>query len=135
MEVETLSVLFLRPFVDSVTGLVFEADPVYLGGCPTANANSSALNPLRSSVTLTGLAAPASGQAALGGSSVALSDVESPIVLPPTEPVGTNFDFCARTNNFAAVNAYSTATVPFVWLKTSGFRSTATSRHDVSHRS
>jgi zinc metalloprotease ZmpB len=107
MEVETLSVLLLRPFVDSVSGLVFEADPVTLAGGPTANTNSSALNPLRSSVTLAGLAAPASGtQQALGGSSVTLSDVETPIVLPPTEPVGTNFDFCARTNDFAAVNAY-----------------------------
>ena len=121
MEVETLSVLFLRPFVDSVTGLVFEADPVTLAGGPTANANSSALNPLRSSVTLTGLAAPASGQQALGGSSVALSDVESPIVLPPTEPVGTNFDFCARTNNFAAVNAYYHSDRAFRLVEDLGF--------------
>ena len=106
VEVETLSALLLRPFVDSVSGLVFQADPVTLAGGPTANANSAALNPLRSSVTLAGLAPPVNGAQALSGSNVTLSDVETPTVPPPTESVGTNFDFDARTNDFAAVNAY-----------------------------
>jgi zinc metalloprotease ZmpB len=106
VEGETLSVLLLRPFVDSVSGLVFQADPVTLAGGPTANANDAALNPLRSSVTLAGLAPPVNGTQALSGSNVTLSDVETPPVPPPTEPVGTNFDFDARTNDFAAVNAY-----------------------------
>src|SRR6516164_2199356 len=65
VEVETLSALLLRPFVDSVSGLVFQADPVTLAGGPTANANSAALNPLRSSVTLAGLAPPRERRAGL----------------------------------------------------------------------
>jgi hypothetical protein len=106
IEVETLSVLLLRAFVDGVTGLVFEADPVTLANGPTADANNAALLPYRSSVTLAGLAAPVNGVQALSGSNVTLSDVDEPPALPPTEPMGTNFDFDARTDNFAAVNAY-----------------------------
>ena len=34
------------------------------------------------------------------------SNVEFPAIAAPTEPTGTNFDFNARTDNFAAVNAY-----------------------------
>ena len=32
--------------------------------------------------------------------------MEIPAIAAPTEPTGTNFDFDARTDNFAAVNAY-----------------------------
>jgi hypothetical protein len=106
VEVETLSVLLLRRFVDSVSGLVFRADPVTLAGGPTANAKNATLNPLRSSVALAGLAAPVNGTQTLGGSYVTLSDAETPSVPPPTKPLGANFDFDTRTNDFAAVNAY-----------------------------
>jgi zinc metalloprotease ZmpB len=106
IEVETLSILLLRAFVDSVTGLVFEVDPVTAAGGPGANANNANLNPLRNSVTLAGLVAPVNGTQSLSGSNVTLSDVVTPNVLPPTQPAGANFDFNARTNEFAAVNAY-----------------------------
>ena len=106
IEVETLSVLLLRPFVENVSGLIFQADPVTLAGGPTADANNAALVPFRSSVTLAGLAPPVNGRQALSGSNVTLSDVVTPAVLPPAQSVGTNFDFNARTNDFAAVNAY-----------------------------
>jgi hypothetical protein len=106
IEAQTLSVLLLRAFVDSVvTGLVFKADPVTLGG-PGANANSAALNPFRTSETLAGLVLPVNGTQALSGSNVTVSDIDQPSVLPPTMPTGANFDFDARTNDFAAVNAY-----------------------------
>jgi hypothetical protein len=106
IEVETLSVLLLRSFVDSVTGLVFQADPVTFAGGPKANASGALLDPFRTSVTLAGLAAPVNGTQALSGSNVTLSDVETPNVTPPTEGVGVSFDFIARTDDFAAVNAY-----------------------------
>ncbi|MGC2125612.1 MAG: hypothetical protein WA652_22425, partial [Xanthobacteraceae bacterium] len=41
IEIETGSVLLLRPFIDNVTGLVFPADPATLGG-PTADAGNAA---------------------------------------------------------------------------------------------
>jgi hypothetical protein len=42
----------------------------------------------------------------LTGDNVALVDGEPPVVAPPTQPAGSNFDFDARTDEFAAVNAY-----------------------------
>jgi hypothetical protein len=106
IEVETLSVLFLRAFVDCVNGMVFEDDPITTNGGPLPTANNAALNPVRVSDTLPGLAAPVSGTQSLTGENVQLADVEPPTIAAPTEPVGTDFNFDARTDNFAAVNAY-----------------------------
>ena len=106
VEAETLSVLMLRAFVATVDGLVFTQDPITTNGGPAASAPNSALNPLRSSVTMRELDPPSGGNYALVGSIIALKDVEPPPIAPPTEPVGTDFDFDARTDNFAAVNAY-----------------------------
>ncbi|MCW2541530.1 MAG: hypothetical protein JWN95_3255 [Frankiales bacterium] len=106
LEVETLAVVYLRPYVDDVTGLVFDVDPVTTNNGPGPSANSSALNPFRVSETLLGLTAPANGVQKLTGDTVALLDTESPTVAAPTEPSGSNFDFDARTDGFSAVNAY-----------------------------
>ncbi|MBZ5621064.1 MAG: hypothetical protein LAQ69_20400 [Acidobacteriia bacterium] len=106
VEAETLSVLLLRAFVDSVDGFVFVQDPMTTNGGPLPSASDPALNPLRQSVLLPGLAPPFGGNYALVGDIVRLADVELPVVASPLEPVGTDFDFNARTDNFAAVNAY-----------------------------
>jgi zinc metalloprotease ZmpB len=106
VEAETLSVLYLRAFVDDVNGLVFQDDPMTTNGGPLPNANNASLNPVRTSVLLQGLVAPIGGSQALTGNNIQLSDVELPTVAPPTEPGGTDFNFNARTNDFAAVNAY-----------------------------
>jgi hypothetical protein len=106
LDVETLTVLYLRPFVDDVTGLVFRADPITANNGPLPSAPVAQLNPLRTSVLLPDLAPPVAGIYALTGDRVQLLDAELPAVASPTSPVGTNFDFGARTNNFAAVNAY-----------------------------
>jgi hypothetical protein len=121
IEAETLSVLLLRPFIDNVTGLVFRADPVTLAGGPTANAGNSTLNRLRSSVTLAGLAGPVKGTQTLGGKNVVISDVVTPVVAPPTKPAGQKFEFNARTNNFAAVNAYYNCDRVFRLVEDLGF--------------
>ncbi len=105
VEIETSSVLLLRPFIDNVTAWVFHADPATLGG-PEANAGDAALNRLRKPVALDGLAAPVDGIQSLSGSNVVLADVATPKVVPPTRPAGKHFKFNARTNEFAAVNAY-----------------------------
>jgi len=106
IDVESLSVLYLRAFVDDVTGLVFNADPITLNNGPLPNAPAAQLNPLRSAVLLPDLAPPVAGVRSLIGNRVQLVDAELPAVPPTTSPAGTSFDFGARTNNFAAVNAY-----------------------------
>ncbi len=107
LDVATGALLWLRPFVADATGLVFAKDPADQGSAVGANGTSAQLNPLRSSATLLGLTAPAAGaEQALTGSFVNVSDFELADADPPTEPVGTNFDYDARTNDFAAVNAY-----------------------------
>jgi hypothetical protein len=105
IEVDTASVLLAYPFIANVMGWVFKADPATLGG-PTADAGSAALNRWRSPVKLEGLAAPVNGIQALSGARVTVADVSTPKVAPPTRPAGKDFKFDARSNDFAAVNAY-----------------------------
>jgi hypothetical protein len=107
IDVATGAVLHLRPFVDDVSALVFEEDPITTAPSgPLPNAASTLLNPKRKSVALQGLNPPSNGTQALQGTIVTVSDVESPPVAPPTEPTGTDFNFDSRTNEFAAANAY-----------------------------
>src|SRR5713101_2047842 len=106
IEAETLSVLFLRPLVDTVDGLVFKDDPMTDNGGPLPSAGSASLNAVRTSVLLPGLLPPVAGNYALSGGIIQLLDVEPPPVIAPTSAVGTDFDFDARTDNFSAVNAY-----------------------------
>ncbi len=106
VDVESLSVLYLRAFIDDVNGLVFKEDPVTLNGGPFPNATAAELNALRSSVALPDLSPPVAGTYALTGDRVQLVDAELPAIAPPTRPTGSNFDFASRTDNFAAVNAY-----------------------------
>lgn len=106
VDVETLTVLYLRAFVDDVTGLVFKEDPITANNGPAPSAPVAQLNPLRSSVLLPDLAPPVAGIYLLTGDRVQLLDAELPAIASPTSPAGTNFDFAARTDNFAAVNAY-----------------------------
>ena len=105
IEVETASVLLAYPFIANVMGWVFKADPATLGG-PTANAGNAALNRWRTPVKLEGLAAPVDGTQALSGARVTVADVSTPKVAPPTRPAGKDFKYDARSNDFAAVNAY-----------------------------
>jgi zinc metalloprotease ZmpB len=105
IEVETASVLLAYPFIANVMGWVFKADPATLGG-PTADAGNAALNRWRSPVKLEGLAAPVNGTQALSGARVTVADVSTPKVAPPTRPAGKDFKYDARSNDFAAVNAY-----------------------------
>jgi zinc metalloprotease ZmpB len=106
LEVRTLAVVYLRPFVDDVSGLVFRVDPDTTNGGPDPTATTAQLNPVRVSQTLTGLDGPSSGTQSLTGDTIQLVDDEAPTIAAPTEPGGSNFDFDARTDNFAAVNAY-----------------------------
>jgi hypothetical protein len=109
VEVETNAVLYLRALTSNVNGLVFTADPVTVSGnaANSPAATAATLNPLRTSVALPGLTAPAPGaNQALTGGFVQISDFELATAAPPTEAPGTDFSYGTRTNNFAAVNAY-----------------------------
>jgi zinc metalloprotease ZmpB len=121
VEAESLSVLLLRAFVASVDGLVFVQDPVTANGGPLPNAGNAALNPLRSAVLLKKLDPPAGGNYALVGDVVQIKDVELPAVAPPTEAIGTDFNFNARSDNFSAVNAYYHADSFFRLVQEFGF--------------
>ncbi len=106
IDVASLSVLYLEVFASGVNGMVFEIDPITTNGGPLPDATSTALNAVRVSRVLPGLNPPSGGTQSLIGENVQLSDVELPTVAAPTEATGTDFNFDARTNNFAAVNAY-----------------------------
>jgi hypothetical protein len=108
VEVETNTVLYLRALVDSSNAFVFVRDPITSTG-NSANspaANTATLNPLRNAVSLQGLVAPTQAGQALTGNFVKISDIFVPNILPPIEIAPYNFEYDARTNNFAAANAY-----------------------------
>ncbi|MCA1572404.1 MAG: hypothetical protein LC798_19305 [Chloroflexi bacterium] len=108
VELETGSILYLRPMAASVNGLVFLHDPISESGNaangPTAT--NAILNPFRDDVVLPNLNAPSGGIQSLVGWRVRLNEQEAPTVASPTQPSGTDFDYEVRTNNFAGVNAY-----------------------------
>lgn len=107
IEVETGAVLYLRSFSSDLTGLVFKTDP-FTTGVPAATpaASNAVLNPVRSAVTLPGLVGPSAGVQKLKGNWVEIKEIEAPVVASPTLPAGLNFNYNARTNEFAAVSAY-----------------------------
>ena len=92
----------------SVNGLVFTYDPKTSTGtlANTADSTNATLNPMRDNVTLLNLNAPVMGVQSLAGTNVVLSDDDLPTLTPPTKPAGVDFNYDARTNDFAAVNAY-----------------------------
>jgi len=105
VEAETLSVLYLRAFVDSVQGQVFAVEPMTTNNGPAPSATAASLDPVRVAVPLQGLVSGSPQH--LTGDIIKLADVELPSpIAPPTEPNGADFTFSSRTNDFAAVNAY-----------------------------
>ena len=108
VDVETDAVLYLRALASGVNGLVFTLDPITSTGDNGNDATQSnaVLNPLRDDVILEGLDPPAGGTQSLSGSFVTVAEVEAPAIAAPTRPAGADFDFDARSNDFAAVNAY-----------------------------
>lgn len=108
VEVETNSILYLRALASGVNGLVYTYDPITSTGTPTntPNQGNAVLNPHRDDVVLPNLNPPAGGTQSLQGTWATLSEIEAPAVAAPTQPVGNDFDYDVRTNEFAAVNAY-----------------------------
>jgi len=108
VDVKTNTILYLRALSSGVNGSVFTYDPITSTGTTTNTPDQSnvVLNPHRDNVALANLDPPAGGIQSLQGSWVTLNEIESPTVAAPTQPGGNDFDYDARTNEFAAVNAY-----------------------------
>lgn len=123
VDVETDSVLLLEPLVSGLNGMVFLRDPITATGDGTLTAakSNAVLNPHRTSVPLPNLDAPVAGAQALRGRFVEIRDVNPPNVAPPTRAAGAAFDFDARTDNFAAVNAYYHSDRFFAVVESLGF--------------
>jgi hypothetical protein len=108
VELDTNSVLYLRPMVAHVNGYVFEQDPVTSSGTttPDSASNTTTLNTHRDDVLLQNLDAPVAGTQSLVGNFAEVTQDEGPDIPPPTESTGTDFDYNVRTNNFASVSGY-----------------------------
>jgi hypothetical protein len=108
VELETNAILYARALTSGVNGLVFNYDPITSTGTATntPDQGNAVLDPLRDDVLLPNLNAPIAGVQSLQGSLVTLDDIEILTVAAPTQPTGSDFDYAARTNEFAAVNAY-----------------------------
>ena len=119
VDTKTLSVLYLEEFTAGVTGLVFTADPETLHGGPTSSGSNAKLNPLRSSETLSNL--KESNPQELVGKNIKVRDFENPNNNVPTKPPGASFAFNARTDEFAAVNAYYNCDRFFGLVESLGF--------------
>ena len=109
VEVETQAILYVEALTSGVDGRVFRVDPITATGNATnaPSANNATLSAVSGLQTLVGLTTPPMGaNQALTGNFIQISDFELALAAPPTQAPGTNFDYQARTNNFAAVNAY-----------------------------
>lgn len=110
IEVETGSVLYLRPLVSCLSdGLVYEVDPVTRTGNPanTPAASDVILDSFRQRVTLQGLTPAVVGQnQELRGEFVRMTNITPPAIQPPSVTPPAAFDYAVNSNDFSAVNAY-----------------------------
>lgn len=123
VEVRTGAILWLRAMTDGVNGLVFTYDPKTSTGMlgNTQDSTNAVLNPLRDDEVLLNLDAPVDSVQSLSGTHVTLVDDDAPTIAPPTQPAGSNFEYQARTNDFAAVNAYFHTNQIFDVIESLGF--------------
>lgn len=123
VEVESGAILFLRAMIAGVSGQVFVYDPKTSTGnlALTPDTAEAVLNGLRQPVELPDLDVAMMGTQALAGAHVTIADDDIPAVAPPTRPEGTDFDYPARSNDFAAVNAYYHANNVFRTIEELGF--------------
>jgi zinc metalloprotease ZmpB len=115
VEVETDSVLFLRALVASAHGWVFKHDPISVTGDAKLlpSSTNAVLNghtpPLKTRERLSNVFVPAPGGTGievLVGSRISVAHVEGPDISSPIVPIGIDFNYDVRTNDFAAVNCY-----------------------------
>jgi hypothetical protein len=108
VELETKSVLYLRALAADVNGQVFKHNPISISGNPVHSPDQSngILNPFRTPEVLNNLNLPVGNLQSLSGTRVNITNVENPNIASPTNPIGADFYYDVRTNDFAAVSAY-----------------------------
>jgi hypothetical protein len=108
IELESGSIVYLRPMFDNVNGMVYARDPITKTGttAPNSGSTNAVLNPLRDDMLLPNLDGPVAGTQSLIGDFAEVTQVEGDNIAPPTQPTGVDFDYDARTNNFASVSGY-----------------------------
>ncbi len=123
VEVKSGAVLWLRALTSGVNGLVFNYDPKTSTGnlANTATLGNAVLNQMRDDMPLANLNAPVAGVQSLIGTHVCLSDDELPTAAAPTQATGVDFTYDARSDKFAAVNAYYHADNVFGLIEDLGF--------------
>jgi zinc metalloprotease ZmpB len=123
VELETRSVLYLRPLAADVSGQVFKHDPITISGnlVYTPNQSNGILNPFRTSEVLDYVNLPVGGIQSLSGTRINITNVEGPNIAPPTNPTGADFNYDVRTDNFSAVNAYYHNNRFFSFVESLGF--------------
>ena len=108
VEPQSGAILYIRALVACATGMVFIKDPqTQTGGFFTGASSDVELNPLRSSVVLSGLIRKSPQPPE--GEYVKLADTMGPVVAPPTVPTPAgafNYNVRSDADNFSAVNAY-----------------------------
>jgi hypothetical protein len=90
------------------------------GPLPNNSATNANLNPLRVWRELPNLQKSEPQQ--LIGSNVKIVEIDGPVRAPPTRPNGADFEFDARTNEFAAVAAYYNCDRFFTFVESLGFK-------------
>jgi hypothetical protein len=123
VEIETDSILYIECMTCGVSGLVFKRDPIVSSGDLTITANrpNEVLDDYDFKESLNDLDAPVGGNQSLSGTYVFIQDREVPNVPPPTQAIGSDFDYAPRTNEFAAVSAYYHLTQLFRTIADLGF--------------
>lgn len=118
IEPETNSVVYIRPLVAQSSGWVYEHDPITLTGDASIVPGSptEVLNAVRTPKVLPGITA----LPALNGEYIQISEINDPIIAPPTSASG-RFDYDADTDDFSAVNAYYGSDKVFRMVEEMGF--------------
>jgi hypothetical protein len=123
VEVQTGSILYIECMTCAVNGLVFKLDPMVSSGDLTVTSAqpNSVLDDHDFNETLNDLTIVGAGNQGLSGTYVVIQEEDLPNIAPPTVPMGSNFNFDPRTNDFGAVNAYYHETELFRTIADLGF--------------
>ena len=123
VEVETGSILYIECMTCAVNGLVFKRDPMVSSGdlTITSDQTNAVLDDHDFDELLNDLTLVGAGNQGLSGTYVVIQEEDAPNIAPPTVPMGSDFNFNPRTNNFGAVNAYYHETELFRTIADLGF--------------
>ncbi|HEY0060649.1 MAG TPA: hypothetical protein VGC21_00935 [Telluria sp.] len=132
-ELETDSILYLRPLEGHVNGFVHATDPITKTGttAPSSGSTNATLNALRDDMLLQNLNGPVGGVQHLRGAFAEVRQVEGPDIVAPTQAAGANFHYDTRSNNLASVSGYFHVDRIFRTMQSLGFNVATYMAHTV----